>query len=349
MDAALQAIERGYMAPGEVSLLDPRRHRPFITKNGLSVIQNGKMQVAVHNALLREYEWELIDAEVEDVFRQPIVGITDLMSAGLTRPLGGLGTMSSVYEQLSDMSDAAETMNVTALNSDKDKVDFEPVAVPVPIISKPFEIDIRTLEASRKMGESLDTTMVRVATIKVRDRLEAILFNGSNLKVGTAAIYGYTTAPHIDTATAAAYGGGDFGTDGNSHKTIVGMMGALAAKGFYGPFGCYVSSTQYSQLQALTGVNLSETQMSVLLRTLGTAQGGNLQFIKRGPKLADGKTVLVQLTKEVVDLAIGQDVTALSWAEFGGLLTQFRILMAAVPRIKYDANNYCGVAVATSC
>jgi uncharacterized linocin/CFP29 family protein len=303
----------------------------------------------VQNALLRAYEWELIDATVKDVFRQPLVGITDLISRGLTRPLGGLGTFESKYEQLSDMSDAAVTMNITAQNAEKDKVEFTNVSTPVPIISKPFEIDIRMLEASRKMGESLDTTMIRVATRKVREALETMLFNGNGLKVGNASIYGYTTAPYIDTATAAAYGGGDFGTDGNAHKTIVGMMAALSAKGVYGPFGVYVSPVQYAQLQALTGVNLSETQMSVLLRTLGSVQGGNLQFIKLGPKLADGKTVMVQLDQETVDLAVGQDVTAVSWAEFGGLLTQFRILMAAVPRIKYDANHVCGVAVATSC
>ena len=343
----LNAVNRGYMT--ESDLLNVNTLRPFVNEKGMRVIQNGKTQTVVQNALLREYEWETIDAAVLDVFRQPLVGISDLISAGLTRPLGGLGTFASVYEQLSDMSDAAVTMNITAQNALKDKVEFTPVSVPVPIISKPFEIDIRMLESSRKMGESLDTTMIRVATLKVRDALESMLFNGSTLKVGSAAIYGYTNAPHIDTATAAAYGGGDFGTDGNAHKTLVGMMAALAAKGIYGPFGVYVANTQYAQLQALTGVNLSETQMSVLLRTLGSAQGGNLQFIKRGPKLADGKTVMVQLTSDVVDLAVGQDVTAVSWAEFGGLLTQFRILMAAVPRIKYDANNVCGVAVATAC
>jgi hypothetical protein len=106
----------------------------------------------------------------------------------------------------------------------------------------------------------------------------------------------------------------------------------------------YVSPTQYSQLLALTGANLTETQLSVILRTIP-----DLKFIKRAPRLADGLTVMLQLTAEVVDLAIGQDVTPLSWQEFGGLMNEFRVLMAAVPRIKFDANNACGVAVATNC
>jgi uncharacterized linocin/CFP29 family protein len=340
-------LQQGYMNQGDI--LDVSALRPFINKKGEAVVHNGERERVVHNALLRQYEWETIDAAVLDVMRQPIVGIADLIAAGLTRPLGGLGTLTSTYEQLKDMDDAEVTMNITAQNANKDKVGFEPQSIPVPIISKPFEIDIRMLEASRKMGETLDVTMTRVATIKVRDALETILFNGSSLVVGTMSIYGYTTAPHIDTKTAAVYGGGDFGTDTNGHKTLVGMMAALVAKGFNGPFGVYVSTTQYSQLQALTGTNKSETQLSVILRTLGTAQGGTLQFVKRGPKLADGKTVMVQLTSEVVDLAVGQDVAAISWAEFGGMLTQFRVLTAAVPRIKFDSNNACGVAVATAC
>ena len=343
----LLAINQGYV--DQETLLDVATLRPFKNKQGQSVIHNGQKEVVVQNALLRKYEWETIDSAVIDVMRTPIPGVADLISRGLTRALGGLGTFSSVYEQLSDMSDADVTMNITAQNAKKDKVAYTSVAVPVPIISKPFEIDIRMLEASRKMGESLDTTTTRVATRKVREALEAMLFNGSTLKVGSSVIYGYTNAPHILNKTAAAYGGGDFGTDGNAHKTINGMIGALNALGFFGPFGMYVSPTQYGQLNALTGVNLTETQLSVILRTLGNLQGGLLEFVKPSYSLADGVSIIVQLTQDVVDLAIGQDITAVSWAEFGGLLTQFRVLTAAVPRIKYDANNACGVAKATAC
>jgi hypothetical protein len=84
--------------------------------------------------------------------------------------------------------------------------------------------------------------------------------------------------------------------------------------------------------------------MTVVQRTVP-----DLKFIKRAPRLASGLTVVLQMTKDVVDLAIGQDVTPLSWQEFGGLMNEFRVLMAAVPRIKFDANDACGVAVATNC
>src|SRR4026207_1407234 len=103
-------FQQGYMRTGE-DILDPFRLRPYRNNRGESVIAfvagqkgvqnaNGtqsmlpiyKAKVAYQNALLRKYEWETFDAAVLDVMRQPLIGIQDLISAGLTRPLGGIGT-----------------------------------------------------------------------------------------------------------------------------------------------------------------------------------------------------------------------------------------------------------------
>ena len=357
MDTQIQAIlNRGFMQAGE--LLDPLTMRPYINARGMNVVayrdgvkQNaeGKMVPILKekpvflNALLRKYDWEKIDAAVIDVMRQPLVGISDLLSAGLTNPLGGIGVSISTYEQLSDMSPADVSMSVTPRKGQDDRVAFTPQSIPVPVISKPFSIDIRTLSASQRgQGESLDVTQARVATLKVRESLEDMLFNGSTISVNGFPIYGYTNHPHRDTAAASAYGGGDFGTDGNAHKTIVGMIAALVAQGCTGPWGVYVATTQHQQLNQLTGVNLSETQLSVIKRTIE-----DIRFIRRAPRLADGQVLVVQMTQEVVDLSIGMDVTPVSWQEYGGMVNEFRVMTAAVPRIKFDANNVCGVAHAT--
>jgi hypothetical protein len=39
----------------------------------------------------------------------------------------------------------------------------------------------------------------------------------------------------------------------------------------------------------------------------------------------------------------------IQWTEMGGMITDFRIMAAQVPRIKYDANSNCGVLHATGC
>lgn len=339
-----QLAERGYMNSTELPLLDVARFRPFINKRGQAVVQNGKRQQIIQHALLRKYEWEQIDAAVLDVHRQPLMGISDILDRGLVRPLAGLGTSISTYERLSDMTPAGISMSVAPFQGENDRVGYDSVSVPVPIISKPFQLDARTLDASRRIGESLDVTQIRVATIKVRETMEDILFNGTTFQFGEFKIYGYTTHPDVLTDTATNFGGGDFGTDTNAHKTFVGMISGLAAAGFTGPFGVYVSPVQYAQLLALTGTDKSETQLSVILRTIP-----ELSFVKRAPKLADGQSLMVQFTSDVIDLAVGMDITPISWQEWGGMLTDFRVMTASVPRIKSDSNGQCGIALATGC
>lgn len=352
-------INRGYMTQDQI--LDPYAMRPYLNERGIPVIsvprgykkvvRNGKEveelqfdERRVHiNALLRQGDWEQIDDAVMDVHRTPLIGIDDLRADGLVQPLDGIGVSISTYEQASDISDADVSMSVTPMKGEKDQQDFTPVSIPVPVISKPFSFDIRTLSASGRNGhQRLDVGMVRVATVKVREALEDMLFNGSTVKSGDASIYGYTNHPYRNTTTATLYGGGDFGTDTNGHKTLVGMIEALVNMGFNGPFRAYVATTQYRELLALTGDNKSETQLSVIQRTLP-----ELKSIKRAPRLTAGNVVVAQMTQDSVDLAIGQDIVPVSWVEYGGMVNEFRVMGAMVPRIKYDANLKAGVAHAT--
>lgn len=357
MNRNQQIISQGYV--DQRNLLDVHSMRPFINSRGevvctypagIEVVKNEKgvptgtrvvykNRRVIKNALLRQRDWEQIDAAVRDVMRQPLVGLDDLRANGLTQPLDGLGVTLSTYDQISDMSPAGVHMNVMPHKVEKDRPEFSAVSVPIPVISKPFTLDLRVLDASRRNGhEGLDVTGVRVATIKVREAIDDIIFNGSDVQIGTYKIYGYTNHPNRLADTAANFGGGDWGTDGNAHKTISGMIAAAVALGFNGPFGLYVASTQYAQTLNLTGANLSDTQLSVITRTIP-----DLRFVKRAPKLAAGSAVLVNLTKETVDMAVGQDITSVSWQEFGGLVNEFMVLAAMAPRLKYDVDGTLGV------
>lgn len=314
----------------------------YLALGGRLSINAMRPTIGVHqNALLRKNEWEEIDAAVLDVARTSLNGVADLVAYGLVRPLGGLGTILSTYEQLSDMSAAEVSMEGT-VEGEKDRQTFEPQSIPVPIIHKDFDVSLRHLLASRNFGEGLDMTQARTATRRVRDAAESMLFNGHSKQIAGYTIAGYTTHAKRITQTAAAFGGGDFGTSGNGYKTIVGMVNALAAKGFFGPYGVYASRTQYGQLLNQYGSN-DRSELAVILQSVP-----NVAFLKASDVLADGSVVMVQLTSDVVDLAIAQDITAVQWEEKGGMLQKFRIMTAMVPRIKFDANNACGVAHATS-
>jgi uncharacterized linocin/CFP29 family protein len=330
--------------PVRTEVVKDKDNKPITNKRGEPVTRVVYQNQRVYkNAILRARDWEQVDAAVRDVMRQPLVGLDDLRSNNLTQPLDGLGVTLSTYDQIGDMSPAGVHMNVMPHKVEKDRPEYSAVSVPIPVISKPFTLDLRTLDASRRNGhQGLDVTGIRIATLKVREAIDDIIFNGSTVQLGAFKIYGYTNHPSRIADTAANFGGGDWGTDTNAHKTITGMIAAANLAGFYGPFGLYVSPTQYNQSLTLTGDAKTQTQLSVIQSTIP-----DLKYVRRSHKLADGSLVLVQLTKETVDIAIGQDVTSVSWQEFGGMVNEFMVLAAMAPRLKDDVDGNLGVVHAT--
>jgi hypothetical protein len=53
--------------------------------------------------------------------------------------------------------------------------------------------------------------------------------------------------------------------------------------------------------------------------------------------------VMVQLTPDVVQLGIGQDIVPVEWEEMGGLLERTRIMAAITPIVKSDSSNGSGI------
>ena len=306
----------------------------WLNGGGMDSVDAMRPHVGIHhNALLRKDEWLELDQAVLDTVKTGLIGIDDLVNAGLTRRLGGLGTLLSGYEQLGEMTEADVSMDADVPGKE-DAVEFDTQYVPIPIIHKDFRISLRKLEASRKMGETLDTTQARAATRVVREKLETMLFNGHAKQLGGYSIYGYTNAPYRATGTAV----GDFGTAGNGYKTMVKALNQMAALGYEGPFNVYVATTQYGELLNLLGSVNDYNELTVIQRQLP-----QIAAVKRSHTLTAGSLVMVQMDSEVVDLAIAEDISPIQWDEMGGMLTKFRVMTALAPRVKFDANLKTGV------
>ena len=170
-------------------------------------------------ALLLRGEWEQLDDRVIEVAASVRNGIADLEAAGLVVNLGGLGVLVSQYERVSDMTDASVNM-AAEVDDEEDRIQFDLVGVPVPIISKSFRIDIRTLSASRQNGGGLDTTHVDTATRKVEEMVEQILFAGSAVVQRGQVIYGYLNHPNRNTVG----GGADWGTATNILPNVTALI-----------------------------------------------------------------------------------------------------------------------------
>jgi uncharacterized linocin/CFP29 family protein len=312
----------------------------WMNEKGTLSVQAMRPEIGLHtNALLRHDEWLEIDQAVLKTVKTDLIGIGDLMSAGLTKRLGGLGTLLSAYEQLGDMTPADVSMDAD-VPGEEDRSTFDTQFVPIPIIHKDFRLSMRHLLSSRNNGEGLDTTQAESATRVVKEKMESMLFNGHAKQLGGYMIYGYTTAPHRITGSAV----GDFGTAGNGYKTMVKAIGALAAKGFNGPFTVYLASDQFNELLNLLGSVNDYNELTVITRQLPM-----ISAVKRSFDLTSGTMIMVQMTSDVVDLAVAEDITPVQWDEMGGMLTKFRVMTALAPRIKFDANLACGVLHYTGC
>jgi uncharacterized linocin/CFP29 family protein len=278
------------------------------------------------------------------VVRAPNVALNDFLRLGLTQPLDGLGVIVSTYEQLGDMTEADVSME-GIVRGEQDRVDFTPQMIPVPLIYKDFSLSLRLLESSRRgNGEALDTTQARTAARRVRDKVDDIIFNGHATQLNTAGpIQGLLNKTQRIQKTSAECGGGDFGTSGNFYKTVNGAIGFLRELGYYGPYGVYLSTDQYAQSnQLVSGTAISE-------RTAVMQQLPDISFVNQAHKVTDAHMLVFQLTPDVADVAIAQDVTPVQWEGLGGFQLEFRVYTALTIRVKHDANGNCGLIDVSGC
>lgn len=320
------------------------------------------------NAVLPKDAWIDLDTAVMDVIRTELVVIADLIAAGLIHNIPDLGVTVTEWQRLKDMADAQTDMAAETAG-DEDALDFSLDGAPVPITHKDFRLNIRQLLASLRAGNGLDTLSVNVAARKVRDRLEAMVMNGTGgVTSGTYTVYGLTTHPQTTTDTADNFAGGgagsgDFTTVGNAYNVLVGMLSTLASatKGYYtGPVGVYVARAQFNELMKRYTDGSGQSQVAAMLANLGEGSGGRIRYIKASDDLATGVVVMVVLRADVIDLGIvnlaGGQIIPVQWSSMGeiggrGILEHFKVMGAMVPRIKALYNEagtlVNGIVVAT--
>lgn len=310
------------------------------TANG-AVLVNAARGFQV-NSLLKEDEWRAIDQAVMEAARPPLRMLNAVRGAGLTTTIGSLGTMVSQWYTRSDMT--AATVSMSGRTVERDLPDLKMAGVPVPIFAKEFAIDLRTLLASRRLGDGLDVTAAQEAARVVAEAMDNMVLNGATgVVVNGATIYGLRNHPDINTDTASNYGGGDWGTSGNPVKTVAGMINAANSDYHYGPFAVFVAQTQYNQAaNAFYTDGSGDTELSRVLRLPA------ISSVTMVPQLPDGNVLMVDMTRETLDWAQVFDVQTREWATPDGMTSIFRVMAAGVIRVKSRYGGQSGIVLATS-
>jgi len=280
------------------------------------------------NATLRRLEWQLYDQAVIEVARRRLVGVQDLIDRGLTFNVpDALGVTQIVWEQIGTMTGAEISMS--GLNkTPNDRQEFNLNTMPLPIFHKDFNINIRQLHSSRRIGTPLDVTQAQLSSRIVVEAIETVLFAGTTVLGTNNAIYGYLTAPNRSTGSVTVSWTTATGTQ--MVTDTLAMMGAAKAKNMYGPYGMYVPSVVFTAMGADFKANGDRTVMERLLAIPG------ISFIKETKDLAASNILLIQLTSDVVDLIDGMQPTTVEWETEGGMVINFKVMAIMVPRVKFD-------------
>jgi hypothetical protein len=303
-----------------------------------------------NNATLRRDEWKQLDDAILMASRQRLGGVEDLITSNLTFNLGNaMGTTMLEWHDVDDNGEAEITMDgiTRAKNS---QPNFQHNFLPIPIIHYDYEINARLLEASRNLGNPLDTIGAERAARRVMEKLENMLFTNTTYSFGEKdsrnqnAIYSYVNHPdrnivalgtnwdELDYDSATSSGGEII-----VNKVIDMKQTSINAR-HYGPWKLYIP-TNY---ETILDKDYDKTTPGTTIRERILKIDG-ISGIKVVDTLAADNVLLVQMTSDVVRLVRGMGLQNVQWNVEGGMKTNFKVMTIQVVQIRSDQNGYSGI------
>ena len=313
--------------------------RPWVGNDGRAYINVNGQASLVTNATLRKDEWKQYDEAALQMSTERLVGISDLLSRGLTYNISnGLGTTVLEYEDVSDLQAAQMSMDAVTRGTN-DRPEFDINYLPLPIIHKDFQSNIRVLNASRTTGQPLDTTTAGLAGRKVAELLEQYLFQGaSTYTYGGGTLYGYMDSPTRNTGSLTANWDDSAATGDTILTDVRAMKQALIDAKHYGPYVLYIPTNFETAIDDDFKANSDKTIRQRLLEINGISD------VKVADKLTDDNVIMVQMTSDVVRLVVGLPVTTVEWQTEGGMIFHYKVMTIQVPQVRADQDDNSGIA-----
>jgi len=321
------------------SILDSTWRPEYYNDQGLICNRDGSLRT---NAFLSREEWERLDAAIAKRIAQRINIVGDLQAAGLSDTLP-IGVYLSKWRVASERIAAQVTMEFET-RVDSDRSDFKHYAVPVPIYQTDYDFGRRYLESVRLAGRNVETTEAELAAEAVVETVESVIVNGStDISVEGYTIPGLRTLASRTTGTAAAFGGGDFGTISNILPTFLGVYSTLSGNRYYGPFNIYIANTQYVEMLNRYTDGSSKTALQVI------EELPFVNFVKANDLMTAGEMVWYQPSSDVIDLRVALDMENVRWEAPDQSRAYYKVMWAGVCRMKTDYAGNAGIAQVTSC
>lgn len=344
---------------GQGNHLNVGAMRPFIGKDGkvyMTVYKGGNpskpesyknIQVNAKGTLRRD-EWKRLDEAVLGIAETRLTGVQDLINRGLTYNLGNaMATTVLEYHDVSDALEAELSMDAVS-RGQNDKQEFKTVYLPIPIIHADYEINQRTLAASRNLGNPLDTTMAERAARKILEMREKMLYTDTDYSYGGGTIYSFLNHPdRIHPGGSADKNKdidpiSDWSADAVSGEEIVEDVLAMKQRSIennhYGPWVLNIPTNFETKLDE----DYSSSKGSNTIRERILAING-IQDIVVVDTLPSSNVILVQTTTDVIRIVQGMALQNVQWETEGGFVNKFKVLSIQVPQIRSDQEGKTGL------
>lgn len=301
-------------------------------------------------APLQDKAQVVLDRAVVEVGLQRLTLVADLLAAGLTYPLADpLSVAQLEWNSTNKIGAAQRTMNPQSRGENKLPI-VTPNRLPIYLTTDEFEIDIRTLKTSQRVGTPLDTSIAKQCVRAVNEAIEDAAINGAttldgqDLKVAGYSAPGLLNAPGAEAQvlTAAAWSTAPVGS--TVFTQVMAMIALLQANKKFGPYRLYVPTVVGNALDADYNSTNNAQGLTIRQRLL---QIESLQAVRVADLLPATKVILVQMTSDVVDIVVGQPPTIIPWTSLDGFAIHNLIMAIMIPRVRSDYNGDSGVAIGT--
>jgi hypothetical protein len=299
-------------------------------------------------APLPENSQKIIDKSVVEVGLDRLTLMADVMAAGLTYNLSDpLSVTQLEWLASNKVGNAQRTMS-----PDTKQENFLPDLLanrlPIYLTTSGFDLDIRTLRMSQRVGLPLDVSNVKSGTRAVNEALEDAFINGAttldgqDLQVAGYKAPGIVNAPHAATQALTAAAWDATPVAATILAEVMSMVAKLVANKKYGPYCLYVPTTVGAYLD--NDYTTAAPQNTIRERL---AKISGIQAIRTADMLPITKCVLVQMTSDVLDVVVGQPPTVIPWTSLNGMTFHSLIMAIMVPRVKWDYDSKSGICVGT--
>jgi hypothetical protein len=293
----------------------------------------------------------LLDKAVIKVGLQRLTFVADILAEGLTYNLNDpLSVTQLEWNKQNKVGAAYRSMTPSSRYENKLPIVL-PQRLPIYLTMDGFELDIRTLKVSQRVGTPLDTSNIEACTRAVNEAIEDAAINGATTLDGQDLVVagynapGLLNAPNANTQqlTAAAWGGAaPNGTTVQSE--VLSMITKEQADKKYGPYNLYVPTAVGISLNMDFKANGND---SILQRLQEINVGGRNLRIRTADMMPANKVALVQMTSDVIEIVDGQRPTVIPWTSLDGFKVNNLVMGIMIPRVRSDYDGNSGVCIGT--